>query len=158
MPRVTPPCAARPSTSTCGCGGASRWTGSRSSATRPSPSSCGARRLRDAVPAGLVAPVPGFDQRVGPEGDERLGGKQLVERALVGDVVEVVHPLVPLVAHPAVLLELLRTRHARHRSAGHVQRSYFRWPKEALCAEGTRSRPHPRGWLAWTRQVVRQPR
>src|SRR5688572_5870872 len=87
--------------------------------------------------ARLVAAIARLDECVGAEAHERLRRHQLGELALVGDVVEVVHALVALVAHPAALLELLRTRHARHRSAGHVQfRSCYRWPKEALKCRG----------------------
>src|SRR5205085_1566303 len=59
-----------------------------------------------------------LDERVGAEADERLRLHQLVDAALVGGVVEVVHALVALVADVAEVLELLRARHGAERSRG----------------------------------------
>src|SRR5207248_1342243 len=66
---------------------------------------------RRAVAAGVERPVAGLGERVGPEGEERLGLHDLVDAAGVSGVVEVVNAEVALVPHPAVLLEALGPVH-----------------------------------------------
>src|SRR5437763_12480099 len=70
-----------------------------------------------AVTTGVIAAVTGLGQGVGPERQVRLGGQDLGDAALVGGVVEVVHPHGALVAHPAVVLEVPRPTH-RNRNLG----------------------------------------
>src|SRR5438094_155790 len=68
---------------------------------------------RDAVMARAVVAVPGLSKAVGAEGGAGLGGHDVVDPTVVGGVVEVVHPLVALVAEPAVVLEADRPCHGR---------------------------------------------
>src|SRR4051794_958593 len=59
----------------------------------------------DAVTARAVVAVPGFGKGVRAEGGTGLGRHDVVDPAVVGAVVEVVDPLVALVAQPAIVLE-----------------------------------------------------
>src|SRR4051794_39237993 len=59
----------------------------------------------NAVTARAVVAVLGLGQGVGAERRERLRRHDVVDPAVVGAVVQVVHPLVSLVPEPAVVLE-----------------------------------------------------
>src|SRR5687768_7217158 len=64
-----------------------------------------------------VPPVAGLGQGVGPEGGELLRGQQVVDPAVVGRGIEVVHQPGALVADVLVVLETGRAAHGSHDSS-----------------------------------------
>src|SRR5437899_8661339 len=122
-----------------------------------------------AVMAGVVAAVAGLGQRVGPERQVRLSRQDLLDAALLGGVVEVVHPHGALVAHPAVLLEVAGPGHARNLGEEDAERGRLKTsapvPENVLkgnsslrtASGGTTPRQVLERWLAGIRQPVQLP-